>query len=365
MLVLIRAGVFAALVTLASISSASISRAADKPFERANLADAAIKLEAQIKSDAGTAGKPVVQIRRELDEAFKRNDIRNGMTLLGQLVAATPGDSAGWLRLARTIQQIRPADERERVLLLDRASTAAYKAYTLTKSRGEEADSLLIIGRTQADLKQWRPALDALRLSLEIREVAEVRGLYETMRNDNGFRMLDYSVDADSASPRACFQFSETLPAKRTDFSPFVAVTGIDKPALSVEQKQLCVEGLTHGERYSVTLRAGLPSTVSETLPKSAEMSIYVRDRTPLVRFSSKAYVLPRAGQRGIPVVTVNTKAVNVEIYRIGDRNLLDTVLGNDFQRALDGSDVDRIAEQAASACGRASSPSSRRSTPK
>src|SRR5688572_30679235 len=59
---LIRAGVFAALVTLASIFSASVSVAADKPFERANLAEAAIKLEAQIKSDAGAAGKPVAQI---------------------------------------------------------------------------------------------------------------------------------------------------------------------------------------------------------------------------------------------------------------------------------------------------------------
>ena len=137
----------------------------------------------------------------------------------------------------------------------------------------------------------------------------------------------------------------KTLPGKRTDFSPFVAVAGIDKPALSVEQKQLCVEGLKHGERYSVTLRAGLPSTVQETLAKSAELSIYVRDRKPLVRFSAKAYVLPRTGQRGIPVVTVNTKAVAIEIYRIGDRNLIDTVLGNDFQRNLDRYDVERLAE--------------------
>ncbi len=133
------------------------------------------------------------------------------------------------------------------------------------------------------------------------------------MREDHGFRLLDYSVDADAASPRACFQFSEALPGKRTDFSPFVAVAGMDKPALSAEDKQLCVEGLKHGERYSVTLRAGLPSTVKETLAKSAEFTIYVRDRKPLVRFAGKAYVLPRTGQRGIPVVSVNTKAVDVD----------------------------------------------------
>ena len=63
---------------------------------------------------------------------------------------------------------------------------------------------------------------------------------------------------------------------------------------------------------------------VKETLSKSADFNIYVRDRKPLVRFTGKAYVLPRTGQRGIPVVSVNTTAVALEIYRIGDRNLLE-----------------------------------------
>ena len=113
-----------------------------------------------------------------------------------------------------------------------------------------------------ADRKEWRPALDAMRLALDLRETAELRGQYERLRVEHGFRMLDYSVDSDAISPRACFQFSEELPGRRTDFSPFVAVAGQDKPAISANDKQLCVEGLKHGERYQITLRAGLPSTV-------------------------------------------------------------------------------------------------------
>ena len=49
-----------------------------------------------------------------------------------------------------------------------------------------------------------------------------------------------------------------------------------------------------------------------ETLAKSAEFTIFVRDRKPFVRFSGKAYVLPRTGQRGIPVLSVNTSAVKL-----------------------------------------------------
>src|SRR5213075_2924718 len=153
----------------------------------------------------------------------------------------------------------------------------------------EEADALVLLGRTFAERKLWRPALDAYRYALDLREVAEVRQNYEQLRDEHGFRIVDYSVDADAASPRACFQFSEDLPGKRADFSPFVTVAGQDKPALSAQDRQLCVEGLKHGERYSITLRAGIPSLVKETLSKSADFNIYVRDRKPLVRFTGKA----------------------------------------------------------------------------
>jgi hypothetical protein len=343
MLSLVRAGLAAALLVVAPL----VAGAADKPFQNKELADGAITLEAQIKSDAGTPTKPVVQIRRDADAAFARNDFRAGMALLGQIVAAAPNDGATWLRLARSIMQIRAADDKERTLLLERASTAAYIAYQRTTSRTEEADSLALLGNVLSQREVWRPALDALRLSLELREVADVRGQYERLREQRGFRVLDYSVDADTASPRACFQFSEDLPL-RTDFSPFVVLAGTDKPALSAAEKQLCVEGLQHGESYTVTLRAGLPSVVHESLSKSADFSIYVRDRKPFVHFSTNAYVLPRTGMRGIPVISTNTHAIAVEIYRLGDRSLTDAIGGEnsgrgDFQRSLSRYEVEQL----------------------
>ncbi len=341
MFALLRASLTAALV----VSSVSVL-AADKPYHRDDLADAAIRLEGQIKADAGTVAKPLATLRRDADAAFARNDPRAGMQLLGQIVAVAPGDSANWLRLAKTILQIRPADARERATLLERATTAAYLAYQRTANSGEEAEALVILGRSFAERTLWRPALDALRLSLDLREVADVRAQYEKMRDDHGFRLLDYTVDSDSASPRVCFQFSEELPGRRIDFSPFVSLAGQDRPALTADEKQLCVEGLKHGERYGITVRAGLPSTVKETLAKTADFSIYVRDRSPFVRFTTKAYVLPRTGQRGIPVVSVNTPSIAIKVYRIGDRNLLETVVGNDFQRSLDRFELDRLAAE-------------------
>jgi hypothetical protein len=342
MLTTVRAGFAAALIALAVFPAL----AADKAFKQSDLDETAIKLEAQIKSDAGAITKPAATLQRDADAAFAKKDYRTGMTVLGQLVTVAPNDAASWLRLSRTVLQIRGRDDNEKALLLDRASTAAYIAYNRASDRNLESDSLALLGKTLADRKQWRPSLDAMRIALELRETADLRGQYERLRTEHGFRMLDYTVDSDAVSPRACFQFSENLPGKRTDFSPYVALEGQDRPAISANDKQLCVEGLKHGERYQITLRAGLPSTVHETLAKSANFTIFVRDRKPFARFSGKAYVLPRTGQRGIPLLSVNTSAVLLSVYRIGDRNLLDTLLGYDFQRNLSQYETNRLTEE-------------------
>ncbi|MGA7994774.1 MAG: alpha-2-macroglobulin [Bradyrhizobium sp.] len=341
MIGLVRAAILCATLALGLVSA----QAADKAFKRDDLADSAIKLEAQIKSEAGPVAKTTATLKTDADAAFKRSDFRSGVQILGQIAAVSPEDSGNWLRLARVIFQIVPKDSSEQTFLLERASTAAYIAYQRAGNPGEEAEALAALGRSMSERRLWRPALDALRLSLDLREVADVRGQYEKLRDEHGFRLLDYTVDSDSASPRACFQFSEEL-AKRTDFAPYLALAGNDKPALTSEGKQLCVDGLTHGERYNINLRAGLPSTVKEGLPKSAEFNIYVRDRKPFVRFTGRAYVLPRTGQRGIPVVSVNTPAVKVDVFRIGDRNLINTVIDSDFQRALSRYELSSLGDE-------------------
>jgi uncharacterized protein YfaS (alpha-2-macroglobulin family) len=341
MIGLVRAAAVCATLVLGLVSA----EAADKAFKRDDLADSAIKLEAQIKAEAGPVAKTGVTLRTDADTAFKRNDFRTGLQILGQIAATTPEDSGSWLRLARTIFQIKPSNSSEQTFFLERASTAAYIAYQRAANPQDEADALAVLGRALSERKLWRPALDSLRLSLDLREVADVRSQYEKMRDEHGFRLMDYTVDSDGASPRACFQFSEEL-AKRTDFTPFVALAGTDKPAVSVEEKQLCVDGLKHGERYNINLRAGLPSTVREGLPKSAEFNIYVRDRKPFVHFTGRAYVLPRTGQRGIPLVSVNTPAVTIEVFRIGDRNLINTVIDSDFQKPISRYQLSDLGDQ-------------------
>src|SRR5436305_12748344 len=140
MLAFARAAVAAALMLILPIPAI----AADKPLKRDDLADAALKLEAQIKTEAGAVTKSAAALKREADAAFQRNDFRLGIQVLGQIITVAPDDSGSWLRLAKTVLQVRPGNERERTPLLERAAAAGYIAYQRsTGNAGEEAEALV------------------------------------------------------------------------------------------------------------------------------------------------------------------------------------------------------------------------------
>src|ERR1700687_3163684 len=77
MFALARAGLAVAIAAALFAVMPFAAQAADKPFVDSDLADSAVQLEAQIKSNAGAPTKPVAQIRRDADAAFAKNDFRN------------------------------------------------------------------------------------------------------------------------------------------------------------------------------------------------------------------------------------------------------------------------------------------------
>jgi alpha-2-macroglobulin len=336
-----RAGLFAALFVFATTPSP----AAEKTFQDDALDDAAITLEADLKDKAGAVEKPLAKLKQEAEALLKRQDLDGAADVYVQIVTLAPNDVAAWQRLADIWLLMPVTAEDDGSTRFEQASTASYIAYQRSTTPEEESASLVTLANAFTKQQEWRQALNALKLALSLNASPDLKVTYDALREKYGFRVANFSVDSDAASPRACFQFSEILP-KRTDFSPYVSVAGQDKPALSVEERQLCVEGLEHGDSYAITLRAGLPSTVGEDLLKNADFNIYVRDRSPSVRLAGKAYVLPRTGQQGIPLVSVNTDLIKVTIYRIGDRSLINNVLGYEFEQNLSDYTLDEIADE-------------------
>ena len=322
-----------------------------KTFVRETLASEAVRLEASLQASAKTPGaaKPAAQALEEGEALIEAEKPAEALKLLVSAVTGAPGDPLAWIAYSRAAiavaQDENNRDYNARSVLRGNARSSAYLAYQRAPSADLEAQSLAQLAEVYAATSDWRPSLEAYRASLALADEPSVREAYESVRAEHGFRILDYKVDSDAAAPRVCFQFSESL-ASKTDFAPFVAVSGSANAAVTASGQQLCVDGLRHGERYAFVLRQGLPSTVGETLLKAADYEVYVRDRSPQVRFTGRNYVLPRTGQAGVPIVSVNAAKVNVEVLRIGDRSLLPSLRSEEFLGQLNGATAKTIADQ-------------------
>ena len=308
MLAFVRGFFAAALVVLLSFSAI----AADKPYKRDGLADAGDQARS---ADQGRR-RPGDQDRRPRC-AGKPTPPSSATTSApacrcsGQIVVVAPDDSANWLRLA----QVRAADPSEQ-----RATNAP-----IARTRRDRGLHRLSAQQRQCRRggrepgRASRAAIPTARcggrrsmrcgISLDLREVADVRQQYERMRDEHGFRLarlygglrMPPRRGPASSSPKPCRAGASTF--RRSSRSP--ARTG---RRYSAEDQQLLRRGpqARRALRHHAARRPAVGGAARRwrSLPSSRSM---FATASRSVRFTGKSYVLPRAGQHGIPVVSVNT----------------------------------------------------------
>ncbi len=359
--------VLATLATLATALTASTAYAQTRPVQNAaatpsktstlattlvpvTVAREADRYEAALKS----AFKPGKQTARDLIAAGQKAasasppNPRSAVGLYREAVFAESTNSQAWTLLADALLQVQPdpAKPAEKSELTNAASSAALRATEYAQTATEKSRALYTLSEAMKRRALWRPAINVLKAALAVDENPVRRANLNALIAEHGFRILDTKTDADAVNPRACVQFSETLATGKVDFATFVTLDGRAPQAVTAENRQLCVDGLKHGQRYLIQLRTGLPSAIGENLIKTVDLNVYVRDRAPSVRAAGRAYVLPRTGQQGIPLTTVNTEAVKVEVFRIGDRNLASSLQSGEFQRQISSYDIETIKDR-------------------
>ncbi|CDZ49870.1 alpha-2-macroglobulin family protein [Neorhizobium galegae] len=252
-----------------------------------------------------------------------------------------PDDGALWIELARAA-----STAKNNTTVDGEGTLAAVNGYQLSRTTQTRADALAVLGAALAKQQNYRAALNAYKASLALVNARTVQAAYNDLRERQGFRMTGNTVDADSANPRVCVQFSEPLVKIGVDYAPFVVLNGQAPKAMEAKDNQICVEGLTHGQRYKLSLRRGLPSSVDEPLAAQVDIDIYVKDRSATVRFTGDSFVLPSTARRGIPIVSVNTEKANLKLYRVGDRSIAPLLANSQFLTQMDGYNATQIQEQ-------------------
>ncbi|WP_299728905.1 alpha-2-macroglobulin family protein [uncultured Tateyamaria sp.] len=227
------------------------------------------------------------------------------------------------------------------------AVPAALNAYLRSASSGAQASALQGLAEALEANRRGRDMVPALRLAQSLQPRDDIAAALEDAVAKYGFRVVDTRVDSDSAQPRICATFSEPLVQAGVDYDPFVR-SEAEGLVVQVSDRDLCLDGVEHGARYRLTLRSGLPGASGEVLHKDVALTLYVRDRAPLVRFPGRAYVLPRNAGASIPVETVNLDTVDLVLSRVSDRNLVQSLKGGFFGRPLSSWQQDQFNEEIA-----------------
>lgn len=203
------------------------------------------------------------------------------------------------------------------------AQYAAMNAYLRSTDPAQQHTILATMAMALERLDRGRDMVKALRLAQDLQARDDTALMLQDAAGKYGFRIVETLVQSDLARPRICAVFSEELDPNIADFSPFVTARDGQITVAMDGAYQLCAEGLTHGTRYALTFRAGLPAKDGQSLGQAVDITSYVRDRSPAVRFAGRGYVLPKGGDAALPVQTVNTKTLALTLYRVTDRNLM------------------------------------------
>ncbi len=287
---------------------------------------------------------PADDWRRSARNAFAEGDIVGAMRRIGAAITVAD-DASDWTTYTTYLLAIEAENGAEQRRFNDRAVHAAIN--TVLRADPSEplaaaydvlTEALERVGRGRDALSASEVAMDAAPSDARADALDRLRGLY-------GFRVTDTRVDVEADFPRICAIFSEDLAAGGVIYNDFLQSTH-GSLAVEAEGRQLCISGMSHGERLEFTLRAGLPAASGEILHAPITLQHYVRDRVPSVRFAGRAYVLPASAGGSIPLVAVNTDLVDLHLYHVSDRNILRSLQEQYFGRPLAEWQVDRFAEE-------------------
>ena len=270
-----------------------------------------------------------------LDAAQQRRadgDTLNAMRWTGAAVAKTDKSDL-WLEYARLNRDAAPT-QNNKALYLRRALYGSMNAYLRAPTDPARVSALMVMAEMFEATGKGRQSLNALRLAETIQPREDVLSALDKAIAKYGFRISNHDVESDLAEPRICAEFNEPLVKAGVDYATYLRLPD-QRLAVEAETRRICVTGVSHGERYSLTFRKGLPAASGETLARDTELTLYVRDRAAALRFPGRAYVLPRTADAGLPIETVNLDKVALRLQRVSDRNILRTLQNDYFGQPL------------------------------
>ena len=311
------------------------TRAAELSFLSASDLSRAFELAASLSTryvaSAATNANSTAEYRALAEQQINQGSLEAAINLLGIAVNINDGAS-DWAELARLYVRMAEQNNSNKGEAQQSALDATINGYLRADSPALRHSLLVQMANILEDRDRGLEMVPALRLAQQIEARSATQAALDKAIGKYGFRITEHEVQSDSAEPRICVQFSDDLAKTDLDFTKFVQLDGKGLTVEKTAEQTLCVAGVSHGSRYSLIFRAGIPAADGQTTAKPVTISAYVRDRSPSLRFPGRAYVLPKVGvEAALPIAAVNTDKADLTLFKVTDRNILRAIQGDYF----------------------------------
>ncbi len=231
----------------------------------------------------------IPRLRRDADAEYRAKRYSQAIDDLSKAIAFGADDGLVWLRLAQALAGTQS----------DRTRAAAYNAYRKSSDPVERGVALFLIGQDYDRHDQFKDALAVFQAGLALTQSASIAERVEQLRRLVAFRVTKVELAAEGESPRVCLRFNEKI-ASRADLSygDYLRATPELEGIVTARGDTLCLNGLKHGENYTLDLLAGFPADGGDKTIDDWKANIVVPDRKPVGQLRRRRLRAAARGQR-------------------------------------------------------------------
>ena len=336
------------LLILLSLPALLLLSGSAHALDDPSLAVLAAQYQQLIRDGRDPASQTAAALIQQAEQQVRQKNWPAAITAYETALTAA-GQTATWLALSQTWQTRaeQPNQGDSSTDARQRARQAAWNALQSARAPFERARALFRLGDLYDRANEPKLAIAAYREALELEDNPRIAKRYQELAEANAFQIKGVSIESDSATPKICLKFSDDLAKSRQlHYEDYLVIDPVIQMTVSAQDRQLCIEGVRHGQSYAIKARAGIPSADGEKTRNMQEFTAKVEDRKPTLDFRGAAYVLPKTSGQQLPLTSVNLDAARVRLFRINDRNLLQQIENRRITNLLDGYDLKTIASR-------------------
>ncbi len=227
------------------------------------------------------------------------------------------------------------------------AAAISYFAHTKTLSPRAQAGALTIMAEARVGQGNIREAVTIYMRALDIDpDNSRIQNRLKGLQERFDMRIAQLNVDAQRDAPTVCAVFTaqlqRPLPIRAADYVKISPAVDADIYAAG---DRICIKGLAHGRRYSVTFRAGIPAGPAVKTPSDDVREVVIGDRDARASFAAGRIILPRTGKNLLPIKTVNLSRVNLRVFAVGERALVQVMREDSWAGNMSRYSMDALGE--------------------